>query len=220
MKLPERMLWIVLLLALLLMSTYMISSYRGEMELYKIQVNAVQSENVQFRNKQNELVSEKQAFIGEKKDLKGQIEVWKKNGDTLRTKLTGATKDIFFLKRLIEINGKGNVITFKRDTQFLVGPTIIDTPVIAVDTADKFHSFRFAGNMKKYAYQVRVFDKSEMIAEDLGKKGTQVRLVNHNPYVIKSEVNSLIVPPKKVSVWKKIFWIGIGAGIGSSLVRF
>ncbi len=172
-----------------------------------------------YRNKFNELVSEKQAFVGEKADLNNELESWKATGDTLESKITSQTQSMVYLKKQLTIAGTGKpVIIHDKDSVVIVGQITIDTPTYKIDTVNKFVDFKFAGNKSKYAYQVKVIDNTELATENLGSKGTLVRVINRNPYVTSSEAKSIIVAQKKQSGWQK--WLGFAAGLAAGYLIF
>lgn len=215
MKFKERIWWIASIILLIgILSQTVIKS-----NSFKKQVNAVRSENKEYRNKYNELVSEKQAFVGKAKQMKAEIEYWKSQGDTLRSKVTNQTQQITYLKKKLEIAGSGNVKPLPPDTVIVIAKTAIDTPIIAIDTSDQWHSFKFAGNKYKYAYQLSIIDNTEIETKDLGRKGTLVSVINRNPYIVSSEAKSVVISPEKPSVLKKAIWIGIGLGAGWMIFR-
>lgn len=181
------------------------------------QKKAIADTTVTYRNKNNQLIAEKLAFVGDKQDLKAEIERWKNLGDTLQNKLTSKTKELIFIKRKINIGGSGYIQPAKPDTVY-IAKVKIDTPLISIDTADAYHSFKFASNRLKYAYELSVTDKSELKIEDNGRKGTKVTLLNKNPYIVSTEIKAIIISPKKPSLFDRVIWLVAGVGVGS-LVR-
>lgn len=215
----ERVIWIIIVLLLSLFIFYMIQYNYSDSLMYKKQLFAKNNENIQYRNKYNQLVSEKLAFIGDKKQLKEEIEYWKKKGDTLTSKLSSKTEQIILLKRKIEIINTGKPTIYKHDTTIMISDVAIDTVILSVDTTDKYHSFKFVGNKNKYAYKIGITDNTELVTEDLGKQGTLVKVINRNPYIVSSEAKSVIVAKKKPSVLAKIVWFVVGGGLGYLVFR-
>lgn len=184
-----------------------------KVDLLEQQKKAIADTTKIFRNKSNQLVAEKLAFVGEKKALLSEIERWKIFGDTLQNKLTNKTNQIILLKREITIANSGEIKPPKGDTIYIAN-IVIDTPTISIDTGDAFHRFKFASNKSKYAYEFKVFDNSELKVEYNGKKGTRVTLLNTNPYVDKVDIKSVMIAPKKNSLISKVVYVGLGLGIG------
>lgn len=204
---------VALALLIVLVVALMVSS-PDEGADYRKQIEALRAEHVQYLNKHNELVSEKLAFEGSVKELKAQLKYREQQGDTLRSKLGAKTQAVILLKKQIRILGAGKVAPVPKDSLIYITNTVIDTPVVAVDTVDRWHSLRFAANGERYAYEVKVFDGTELVTEQT-KKSTIVRVINRNPHVSFSEANSVVVERKKM---KRGLWMVAGA-VGALVVR-
>lgn len=176
---------------------------------YLRQIKALRADSIQYRNQYNELVAEKLAFEGTVKDLKDEVKYWKQTGDTLRTQLTSKTRTVILLEKKLKISGTG-VVQPPKDSVVYIHDTVIDTPTIAIDTADAWHRLRFASDGNKYAYELEVADATELVTEK-DKNGTLVRVVNRNPYVVNSGIRSVVVAEKKP---KRGVWLAIGVAIG------
>ncbi len=179
-------------------------------------ISGLLAETRQYRNENNHLVSENLALVGDKKQLKQLAEYLKRKGDTITAQLTSKTREVDYLKKEIRINGSGRMTPV--DTTLVIGGTTVDTARFLIDSADAYHSFRFAGNYNRYAYELKFFDHTEILKETT-KDGTLVRVINHSPYVVTSEVKSLMIPERKPSLLKKGVWAGIGAAAAVLIMK-
>ena len=207
----------VLIILVLVLSTLLLRSCKRT-DLLEQQKKAMSDTTRLYRNKNGQLVAEKLAFIGEKKALLSEIERWELSGDTLKTKLTNKTKEVFLLKREFSILKSGDVTKPKLDTVYFAN-IVIDTPSISIDTGDAFHHLKFAANKSKYAYEIKVFDNLELKVEDNGRKGTKVTLLNKNPYVSNVDIKSVMIAPKKTSLISKVIYATLGLGVGYMIFK-
>lgn len=179
-------------------------------QLHKNQLKAATDTTVYYRNKSNQLEAKKTVFVTDNKsDAKAEIERWKAQGIDVQNKLNRSTKQLIILKRELEIVKSGTINIPKTDTVY-ISDVVIEKPNISIDTGDAFHTLKFAANNDKYAYQIKITDDSELKVEDKGKKGTVVTLLNKNPYVISSEIKSILIKPKNKSFNKFVY---LGAGL-------
>ena len=197
----------VLVFLVLALSAFLLRSCEKN-NLLEQQKKAIADTTKIYRNKANELVAEKLAFAGDKQDLEQEIKRLKSEGYEIKTKLISSTKHITILNREIEIAKSGKVRPSKTDTVY-IADVVIEKPEISIDTGDAFHHFKFASSSDKYAYEIKIFDNSELKVDDNGRKGTKVTLLNKNPYVSSVDIKSVMIAPKKDNVFNKAMIFGL-----------
>lgn len=218
MKLSKTTKWIIGLSVLLIIALVFVFKLYTEKRQYKLQVKALQDTTVNYRNKHGELVTQNTAFAGSVSDLKSQVKAWKSKGDTLRSQVNSSTRQISLLKQKLRISGTGEPDIIRIDTTIIVADNKIDSPTYNVNRSDEYHSFQFAGNQKKYAYDIKVYPTTELVTEDMGNKGTKVTAISRNPYVYEQDTKTVVVPYPKRTFWQRSKDILIGVAAASVLL--
>lgn len=175
-----------------------------------------------LRNKYNESVAERQSFEGSKQDLKQEIERWKKQGDSLRTKITSSTKQITLLKSELNFKASGKpTIVWVVDTVHKAGEPVDPTQLTyQIDTVNRYIEAHVTVN--PYAYQLSIAIKEldvEFVTETkrnglFGRKYTNVKAISRNPYVSNKDLKSVTIQEKKPLLSKVVvLLIGVVAGL-------
>jgi hypothetical protein len=212
---------VIMILVSLLLSFLLLRECKSKSDLGKelnLQKKAMSDTTKLHRNEKNQLVAEKLVFVGDKKAALQEVERWKTLGLSVQSKLDKTMKQLTIVNRKLEVSGSGKVKPPK-DSIITIFNVIIDTPSLSIDTGDAFHHLKFASNKNKYAYQITVADSMEFKIDDKGRKGTLVTVLNKNPYIVSSDVKSVLISNKKQSSFLKYLSFMAGFGVAYLILK-